>query len=254
MLTYTFCGMGGLGIDAEKMLWKKGFLCWNDYQRINKPIFSAEKHLQILADLDMAQSQLKKGIAGLRWFLKKLPAACHCRLFPHLCGRGLYLDIETTGLARDDVITTISLGDGHSCKTFVRGNNLNEAVAIIRPDSVFITFNGRLFDIPFMRREFSLSFRQMNIDLRWGLKGWGITGGLKHAEKILGIRRMMEPNVSSGRDAVELWFRSQRGDFQALETLCRYNQDDVYSLVKIYHLLYNMSMKEHPFHSDIRIV
>lgn len=251
MLTYTFCGMGGLGIEAEKTLWKNGILCWNDYQRIRHPPFSDEKHRQILDDLDEAKSRLSNSTDNLLWFLKKLPVACHCRLFPHLQERCLYLDIETTGLSQNDVITTLSLSDGHSCHTFVRGKNLYDVLTIIHPNSIFVTFNGRSFDVPFMRREFSLPFRQINIDLRFVLKHLGITGGLKQVEQILGVHRSREPNVHSGQAAVELWHRSQRGDSVALEILCRYNRDDTDSLVKILRLLYNMSMRDHPFHTDI---
>lgn len=251
MLNYTFCGMGGLSHEAEKTLWKQGVLCWNDYQRLRRPPFSKEKHSKILADINEAQQQLKNGRAGLCWLMKKLPVSHHCRLYPIIRDCSLYLDIETTGLAANDIITVLSLFNGQSCRTFVRDHTLHNAIRYISPDSIFVTFNGRSFDLPFMRREFSLPLRQINIDLRYVLKGWGITGGLKQAEKFLRIRRIEEPEIRSGRDAIELWRRSQYGDTQALESLCRYNREDVYSLAKIFQVLYNTSMDEHPFHQDI---
>lgn len=251
MLNYTFCGMGGLGSGAEQRLWNDGVLCWDDYLRLRHSPFSAAKHSRILQDLNEAKSELSRSDSGLRWFFKKIPVSHHCRLFPHLRDRCVYLDIETTGLTRSDVITVLSLFDGRQCRTFVRNRDLDESCKAVAPDSVFVTYNGRHFDIPFMRREFGHVFRQPNMDLRYILKGWGITGGLKHSMRVLGLTRTEAPSMESGLEAIELWRQSERGDAVALDALCRYNRDDVYGLEKILKLLYNTSMRNHPFHRKI---
>jgi len=250
-LMFNFCGMGGLEADAEESLWDSGVLCWNDYRLLRKPPFSTSKHKAVLYDLDEAEKRLEQGTKGIRWFYEKLPPAQRCRILPYVKERILYLDVETTGLSEQDVVTVMSLYDGVKCRTYVRDLDLKEGVESI-PKNVFLcTFNGTYFDLPFLRREFGVVLNQTNVDLRTILKGWGITGGLKRVAQTFAVKRKEGTEGLDGRNAVELWNNFQSGDKDALETLCAYNRDDVYVLDKLLKKLYNTSMRKHLFFKPV---
>ena len=89
-----------------------------------------------------------------------------------------------------DVITVIGLFDGQRTKVFIRDINLPEFEKEIQDYSVVITFNGKRFDIPFIRRVFGgLPPFLANIDLMYPLKKLGYRGGLKAIEKQMGVER-----------------------------------------------------------------
>ena len=243
--------MGGLESEAEENLWANGVLCWNDYRLLRKSPFSTSKHKEILRDLDEAEKRLEQGAKGIRWFYEKLPPAQRCRILPYVKERILYLDVESTGLTDQDVVTVMSLYDGSNCRTFVRDLDLKVSVEAIANDAVLCTFNGTYFDLPLLRREFSVVLDQINLDLRTILKGWGITGGLKRVAKTFVIKRKEGTEGLYGEDAVKLWKKYKQGDKDALETLCAYNRDDVRVLDSLLKKLYNVSMRKHMFFRPI---
>ena len=51
-----------------------------------------------------------------------------------------------------------------------------------------ITYNGKLFDIPFIENFFNVELNHAQIDLRYILKSLGYVGGLKSCEKQLGLK------------------------------------------------------------------
>ncbi len=113
---------------------------------------------------------------------------------------------------------------------------------------ILATFNGKRFDVPFLRREFSFDANWLHIDLYLELRARGFRGGLKTIERSLGIRRTTT-RASSGADAARLWREyEQSGDRAALTDLLKYNAEDVLSLVKIAKLLYTETMNRHPFY------
>ena len=63
-----------------------------------------------------------------------------------------------------------------------------------------------------------------------GLRSLGLRGGLKKIEKAIGLDRDDDLCLLSGRDAVNLSNMAQDGEPNALETLIRYNAEDVASL------------------------
>ena len=247
MLTSTFCGMGGLGPEAERVLWSRGILTWNDYKYEGSSFFSPERHRRILSDIERAEREYRNGFQGLYWFFKQLPLSHRCRLRPHILDRLIYLDIETTGLDFNDRVTMVTLSNGDWRRTFINGIDLDQCVSYLKEDVFFVTFNGHSFDIPRLRRAVSLPLRQPNLDLKQLLKHRGITGGQKHIESIFGIRRASVISSCTGQDAVQLWSRYQEGDKQALTLLTLYNQEDVKGLEKLFCILYNESMKGFPF-------
>jgi hypothetical protein len=143
-----------------------------------------------------------------------------------------YLDIETSFAGDVTVVGLMRVDRG-----------LIQAVgsAITRDvlDDVFCgldtlcTFNGESFDLPVLDRAFGvrLSERFRSFDLSIECRRVGIRGGLKRIETGLQIPRRLRG--VNGYDAMVLWDRWQTGDREALETLLRYNADDVINLATL---------------------
>ena len=92
------------------------------------------------------------------------------------------------------------------------------------------TYNGSRFDLPVLKRRLGIVLdRFAHVDLMLTCWKKGLKGGLKRVEQALGIDR-----GSAGIDGIEamrLWERFEgSGDADALETLLRYNRDDIQNL------------------------
>lgn len=249
MLRLTFCGMGGLDVDAERRLWKTGVYCWDDFRRLRRPPFSASRMRLILNDLDEAERRLASGADGVRWFYAKTPPSQYARLLVNFREIAVYFDVETTGLEADAQITTATFFDGVSFQTFTRGANLDDAASYFGAISLLATYNGTGFDLPLARREWGEAFRGVHVDLRKTLRDWGIRGGLKRAASVLGVERREAPEISTGAEAAELWRRWRDwGDVAALDGLRRYNRDDVLSLARVARILCDESMSGNIFY------
>jgi uncharacterized protein YprB with RNaseH-like and TPR domain len=170
------------------------------------------------------------------------------RLYSDFRQRVAYLDIETTGLWFElDDITVIGLYDGSSTKSFVLGENLDEFAQEIARYSLIVTFNGACFDLPFLRTRFP-GFDQglAHLDLRYLLKRLGYSGGLKRIEPELGINRPGALGELDGYCAVLLWNKHLQGRKGALDTLLRYNLEDVVNLERLAQLAYNSMLASVP--------
>ncbi len=163
------------------------------------------------------------------YFKDKLPAKEHYRLAKY--GRIAYVDIETTGLSKYyDKITMIGIYDGKNPKIYVRGDNLEDAREYLKEFDIVVTFNGKCFDLPFMEHKFKEKYDIIHLDLRYMLKEFGFSGGLKKIERELGVVRDEEVANVDGFEAVRLWRRYERGDEEALRLLYKYNEEDIVNL------------------------
>jgi uncharacterized protein YprB with RNaseH-like and TPR domain len=194
------------------------------------------------------QSMIHVQTEDPRFFEELLPADQHWRMFRDFRGTLAYLDIETTGMGHDlDYITTIALYDGSSIFTYVQGDNLDQFKRDILKYKVIVTYNGKCFDVPFIRNYFRIPMNHAHIDLRYVLKSLGYSGGLKGCEKRLGLDREELDGVD-GFFAVLLWNDYLRnGNGKSLETLLAYNIEDVVNLETLMVMAYNMKLKETPF-------
>jgi uncharacterized protein YprB with RNaseH-like and TPR domain len=180
----------------------------------------------------------------------------------------VFLDIETTGLSPWDKITTIALYNGTSVRYYVQGDNLDQFPEDIQAYELIITYNGKTFDLPFIRARMACPLDQAHIDLRYVLAGLGFKGGLKRCEKAMGIDRGDLTGVD-GSFAVILWQEYCRtGDSKALDTLLAYNIEDVINLETLMIRAYNMNLEamgfqnllpepspvENPFSPDMGLV
>lgn len=233
MLTNTYIHIPNIGATTERRIWDFGIKCWEDYMENHNMIkLPRTKKRLLLSGVEESIDQLSSG--NHKYFARRLPMNMHWRAYRHFREQTVYVDIETTGLScQNDLITMIGIYNGKKTKTFVRGIDLEEAPAEIGKYKQIITFNGARFDLPFIEHEFPGTFDHIHIDLMYPLKKIGYSGGLKKIESKLGLTRSDETAGITGLDAVRLWNRYERGNSDALETLIKYNSEDVVNLEKI---------------------
>lgn len=248
MLKQTFIHIPGVGERTERLLWKNNILCWEDYLRNSYQVKLPRKiHLNISFFLNSSFDALSQGKAN--FFKKLLPEKELWRIYPEFKKRTVFLDIETTGLdIGGSYVTVVGLFDGKNVQFFVQGRNMHDFVRAIKRYSVIVTYNGKQFDIPFLKGTFrGLHFPQAHIDLRYPLYKLGYSGGLKKIEKDLGIKRDKAVNRLNGYDAVLLWNRYLDGEREALELLLKYNREDVVNLKYLMEFVYERMMQSLPF-------
>ncbi|MBW1736342.1 MAG: ribonuclease H-like domain-containing protein [Deltaproteobacteria bacterium] len=250
MLPYTFCHLKGIGKNSENRLWHKGIVSWDDFDFYPGSVFSERKTELITTQLKQSRAALSNRDCG--FFLDRLPPGEQVRVFPHFRSKTAFVDIETTGLSTDAEITTIALYDGSDIKTYQQDRNIEEFIDDIENHELLVTYNGKRFDLPFMRKFFGRSFDIPHIDLCPILRGLGYRGGLKRCEKLLGIKRQV-PEEIDGRVAVYLWHRYRcYDDTDSLRLLLAYNCQDVLSLEILMIMAYNRVMEDCPVDCSIR--
>ena len=100
--------------------------------------------------------------------------------------------------------------------------------------SEILTYNGARFDLPVIKRGVKLDLNKYLEcrDLMYACWDRNLYGGLKKVEEQLGIERASKG--IDGMEAMRLWERYRLyADEIALQTLLRYNCDDI---VNLYHL------------------
>lgn len=144
----------------------------------------------------------------------------------------LFLDIETTGLSRyyDDVTIVGWLFDG-AYNVFIAGDDPSPLLLDMARAAALVTFNGTLFDVPFLRKTFGeIAAPTVHVDLRYLGRRVGLTGGQKAIERELGISFRSGLEDVDGFQAVLLWHRYLRGCEESLRRLIDYNRCDVISM------------------------
>jgi hypothetical protein len=238
MLQNTFCHIRGVGPKTERRLWEAGVRAWDAACRPDALPLSGKTADRVAR---LAEESIRRlGASDARYFESGLPGREHWRMFPEFRPRTAYVDIETTGLGDPgDYITAIGLYDGRRVRQYVYGENLEGFREDIAGFDLIVTYNGKCFDVPFIRDYLGLPMRQAHIDLRYVLAGLGLGGGLKGCEAQLGIDRGELEGVD-GYFAVLLWREFfHNGNQRALETLLAYNSADVLNLETLMVLAYN---------------
>lgn len=239
MLTNTYIHIPYVGYITEKKIWSAGIKDWSsfDIDKLNLPDFR-KKHIKKFVDLSIDCLDKRNH----SFFSSLLPKNEHWRCLNDF--KIAYLDIETTGLDKvHDDITLIGVYDGHSVKSFVRGKDFVGFKDYIAKFPMIVTFNGSVFDLPFISHKFGIKFNQLHLDLRFALRRLGYSGGLKRIEKVFGLQRSEETTSLDGYEAVRLWYRYVNGDDSALDLLKRYNEEDVIGLKILAKRAYEMLRK-----------
>ncbi|HHT9124954.1 MAG TPA: ribonuclease H-like domain-containing protein [Candidatus Brocadiia bacterium] len=227
MLKSSFIHVPGVGYKTERYIWGKGVFSWEDflvsYNKVGLPDGKIER-IKSHVTLSIAHLQNR----NVHFFAEALPKSEIWRVYSEFKDKVAFLDIETTGLsAYYSDITLIGIFDGKDAKTYIAGKNLDSFVEDIKQYDLMVTFNGTLFDAPFIATKFSDFVPPPHIDLRFLLKRLGYSGGLKKVERQLGVMRPEGIKDLNGFDAVILWNRYMRGDIDALDLLIEYNLADV---------------------------
>lgn len=217
MLRRSYIQVPGVGERRERQLWTQGYVDWETFR---------ERH---------PRNAWREQIVG--WLeperaARGLPRREMWRLAREFPGRTAFLDIETEGLAESDGITCVGISDGRRVEAYVRGDNLSRLPEALERFELLVTYNGACFDLPVLQRTFrEIDFRRFHhIDLRYPLHRLGVKGGLKGAERQLGIARSEAVAGVDGFVAVLLWRAHENGHPNALETLVRYCLEDVVHL------------------------
>jgi uncharacterized protein YprB with RNaseH-like and TPR domain len=242
MLRHTFCHIPGVGEKTERRLWEAGLTSWEAVlQREAGPRHPAARRLAV----EHLRDSLRRHAAGDPvWFAQRLPAAQSWRLFRDFREGCAYLDIETTGMAAYDHVTTIALYDGRTVRHYIHGRNLHDFARDVAAYRLLVTFNGKSFDLPFLERALGVRLEQAHIDLRHVLKSLGYRGGLKNCERQLGLERPGMEGMD-GWVAVLLWREYRRKqDARALESLLAYNVQDTLNLETLMVEAYNRKLAE----------
>ncbi|MFC1929525.1 ribonuclease H-like domain-containing protein [Chloroflexota bacterium] len=251
MLKHTFIHIPGIGPATENRLWTSGFGRWEYYlERCHECGLSPTMRDRISAYLE--QSVIALSNTNYRYFESLMPSGEMWRLYGELRRKTAFLDIETTGLfAGPNAITLIGLFDGLETKVFIQGINLEEFNEEIKKYQLVVTFNGKRFDIPFIRWLLGdLPANQAHLDLMYPLRRLGYRGGLKSVEEQLGIGREGILRQVDGFMVVLLWREYKRGNQAALNTLIRYNLEDVVNLQYLANIVYNTSITRLPILVD----
>lgn len=229
MIQNTFSFIDGISESSEKKIKEAGIQNWNQFldQHHELDCLPQSKLDKIKTEIFFAQQAHDE--KDLSYFKTKLKEKEHWKLKD--LGKIAYVDIETTGLSRwSHQITTIGIYDGEEPKVYIQGKDLHEAYEKLKEFDIVVTFNGKQFDMPFIEHHGNYKYDLIHLDLRFLLKELGLSGGLKNIELQLGISRPEEVAGVNGFEAVRLWKRYQQGDVQALETLIKYNIEDIVNL------------------------
>jgi len=230
MLRATFQGLiKGIGAKRERYLWERGVSSWE--QLDDGSSIDAPSALHDSRSTRRRVARLQKALESrdVALFARLLAKREHYRIALEFPGDTVFLDIETTGLSRyyDDV-TVVGWWYRGCYRALVQGADDSTLRATLERGVAIVTFNGTLFDLPFLRARMPrLRFPPVHVDLRYLARRVGLAGGQKAIEQAIGLRRHVDVAGLSGEQAPVLWHRYRRGDLGALRALIEYNFHDL---------------------------
>ena len=231
MLRATLLHVPGIGRHTEFRLWLSGI---SDWSHLRDTRFAMKP--DAVSTIEASEEALRKSDVG--YFFSRLPASDRWRVYEDFGERFAVVDVETTGLSIYDNLTLVGIEMGGKYQTFIRGSNLDEAVPLLESARGLITFNGTLFDVPFLRRTFpGIRLPSAHLDLRFLGRRAGLVGPLKQVEQAVGLVRDDGIRDITGYRASVLWSEFAHGDHSALELLVKYNAADTCNLRALCHII-----------------
>lgn len=231
MIEQSFIILPKIGAKKEQELWRSNIRTWQEFIQVKTvPLISKGKKEFFNRLLSHATEQLHQYNA--EFFRPLLPSTETWRLYEHFKDDACFLDIETSG--QNGYITVVGIYDGYETKTLIKGKTLYPELVkkVLQPYKLIITFNGSTFDLPMLEKFAPNTIPQIpHIDLRHCCARLELTGGLKHIEEKLNIKRPLHLKGYGGDHAIDLWrayIASGREDY--LERLVEYNNEDIINL------------------------
>jgi len=252
MLLSTFQHLKGIGSKTENELWRSGVLSWDHWelkQATQLSIFDTENYRNSI--IQASREAIENEDAD--FFAKNLPNSEYYRIALSFPKKTLFLDIETTGLSRYyNNITIVGWSMNSKYKVYIQGEDDYDLINSLQEAKVIVTFNGSIFDIPFLCKEFPrLNLPKTHIDLRFLAKQVGLTGGQKKIETFLGIKRPSHLLDIKGDTAPLLWYKYCRGDSDSLRLLISYNHADIEGMKLIFDTVITRVLQKRQIPLDI---
>ena len=233
MITESFIFLDGVGERVEQEIWSQNVNTWHEFLNTSA-IKGISPKRKIAYNLLLQKAQKNLQVDNIAFFSELFPSTEQWRLFDRYKDEVAYLDIETSSYQGD--ITVVGVYDGNQTMTFIKGKNLDRHVLqnIFDRYKLLITFNGASFDLPMIKKYFNPRMEHAHIDLRHVCARLGMTGGLKHIEKSIGIKRDQQVEGITGGDAALLWrMYKATGNEKYLQLLIQYNEEDVVNLERL---------------------
>ncbi len=236
LLRRSFQHLPGIGAAKEAKLRAEGLWDWNDLlssRTMQRDLFGRRT-----SRLGCAVEESEGALANkdVKFFKKRLPRREHYRIAASFPSRCVFLDIESTGLSKYyDQVTLVGWSVGRQYEVLIDPTETARLEHDLNEQSILVTFNGTLFDLPFLASRFKTDWSAIaHVDLRYLARRVGLTGGQKRIELAIGRERETGLEGVSGADAVELWFDYKEGDLSALRKLIRYNHADIEGMKLIF--------------------
>lgn len=232
MIQSSFIFLPRFGHKKEQDLWQQGITDWDRFLAASPKGIGCRSKPYYDRVIMKAKSALNKN--DTHFFDSLLPSSDTWRLYTRFRDECAFLDIETSSYYGN--ITVIGIYDGERTKMMIRGFNLDRELFLkeIKKYKLLVTFNGKAFDVPVIKRYFHCDFKIPHVDLMHVCRKVNLTGGLKKIEKTLGIRRAKEVEEVNGLDAIYLWnmFKTTK-ERKYLDLLIKYNEEDIINLQRV---------------------
>jgi len=250
ILQSTFQHLKRIGNKTEKKLWADGITTWYDFASIYNrqlSIFNDAYSDPILRELQLSFDAFEQNNAN--FFAESLPQSEHFRIVLSFFENTMFLDIETTGLSKYyDYITMVGWSKGGKYYYILKGDDDSFFKKSIADAKCLVTFNGSIFDIPFLKQEFhNISLPKTHVDLRFFSRRVGLSGGQKEIENKIKVKRPRDINDVDGKAATILWYKFLKGDTDALKDLIKYNYYDVSGMRIIFNETVKRIIKKEKF-------
>ena len=229
LLRRSFLHLPKISAAGEARLWAAGISDWIELVR-HTPV-QYDLYRKGASALQSAVEASEEALANrdVDFFARRLPKREFYRIaasFPESC---TFLDIESTGLSPYyDQVTLVGWSVGSTYTVLVDPTQIDQLEHDLHEHPILVTFNGSLFDLPFLTKHFKTDWSDTyHVDLRYLAKRAGLTGGQKKIEQEIGLTREGSLSDITGAQAVALWFDYKEGDLNALRDLVCYNHADI---------------------------